>query len=250
MASRWELVDGGVTVVDDLVLKPARPWTATVHTLLRYLHDVGLDSVPEPVGIRDGVEALRWIPGDCGPDAWRHLRTEAAVRSAGALLRRLHDATEGFEPPEGAEWSFAATPGATVVTHGDPGPWNFVWREGEAVALVDWDHASPAPAMDDVAFAVETFAPFRTDAEAAEVYGLDPPPDRASRVRAFAEAYGLGGTAGLVDRVIERQDTTLARTAELAARGQEPWASWVRAGYLDEIRGRVRWSREHRHLVE
>ena len=246
----WALADGDVTRLDDLVLRPARPWTATVHTLLAHLHDVGMDAVPEPVGIRDGVEALRFIPGDCGPDAWRHLSSEAAVRSAGALLRRVHDATEGFEPPEGAEWAFAPTPGATVVTHGDPGPWNFVWRDGEAVALVDWDYAAPAPAMEDVAYAVDTFAPFRADEELGEGHGFDVPPDRAARVHAFAEAYGLGGTAGLVDRVVDRQRQTLARITELAERGHEPWASWVRAGYLDELRGRVRWTREHRHLVE
>jgi len=246
----WELVDGAVTRVDDLVLRPARPWTATVHTLLTHLHDVGVDGVPEPVGIRDGVEALRWIRGDCGPDAWRHQRSEAGVRSAAALLRRIHDATEAFEPPEGAEWAFPAAPGATVVAHGDPGPWNFVWRDGEAVALVDWDYATPAPAMEDVAYALEAFVPFRADEEALETHGSGAPPDRAARVHAFAEAYGLGGTSGLVDRVVDRQNTTVARIADLAQRGHEPWASWVRAGYLDELKTRVRWTREHRHLVE
>lgn len=250
MTPRWELADGAVTRADDLVLRPARPWTATVHTLLAHLREAGLECVPEPVGISDGVEAVRWIPGDCGAGAWRHQNTEAAVRSAGALLRRVHDATEGFEPPEGAEWAFPATLGATVVTHGDPGPWNFVWRDGVAVALVDWDYATPAPAMDDVAYAVDTFAPLRGDDELEECDGFDLPPDRAARIHAFAEAYGLGGTSGLADRVVDRQNTTLVRITDLAARGHEPWASWVRAGYLDELRGRVRWTREHRHLLE
>lgn len=246
----WELTDGAVTVRGDLVLRPARPWTPTVHTLLSHLRDVGLDCVPEPVGIRDGVEALRWIPGDCGSEAWRHQHSEVGVRSAGELLRRLHDASEGFVPPEGAEWAFPATPGATVVTHGDPAPWNFVWRDGVAVALVDWDYASPAPAMDDVAHVVDTFAPCCDDEEAAEVHGFTTPPDRPARVRALVAAYGLGGTSGLVDRVVDRQVATVDRVADLAGRGHEPWASWVLAGYLDELRGRVRWTREHRHLVE
>ena len=241
---------GGVTFVDDLVLRPARPWTATVHLLLAHLRESGLDCVPEPVGIRDEVEGLRYIAGDCGPDAWRHQRTEAAVLSAAALLRRVHDATETFVPPEGAQWAFPPREGATVVTHGDPGPWNFVWRDGEAVALVDWDYASPAPAMDDVAYAVENFGPLRTDDVARDVHGFEEPPDRAARVHAFAEAYGLGGTSGLVDRVVERQQATLTRISDLASRGHEPWASWVLNGYLDEIRGRVRWTREHRHLLE
>jgi len=244
----WELDGGVITRRDDLVLRPAQPWTATVHLLLAHLREVGLDCVPEPVGIRDGVEAVRWIDGDSGPEAWPHQRTDDAVRSAAELLRRVHDASEGFEAPEGAEWAFAPMPGATVIAHGDPGPWNFVWRDGRAVALVDWDYASPGPAMDDVAFAIETFAPFRPDDEAHDGAGVTP--DRAARVRAFVSAYGLAGSSGLVDRVIERQGTTVRRIADLAERGQEPWASWVRAGYLDELRGRARWTREHRHLVE
>lgn len=248
MTPRWELVGGAVTRADDLVLRPARPWTATVHLLLAHLRDAGLDCVPEPVGVQDGVEALRWIPGDCGPDAWPHQASEDAVRSAGTLLRRLHDATATFTPPADAVWAFAATPGATVVTHGDPGPWNFVWRDGEAVALVDWDHATPASAMDDVAYAVETFAPFRGDREAGEDHGFEVPPDRAARARALVEAYGIG-TSGLVDRVVERQQLTTARVSELAEQGLEPWTTWVLDGYLDELRSRVRWTREHRHLL-
>ncbi len=246
----WELVDGDVTVVDGLVLRPARPWTTTVHAVLRHLRGQGVTCVPEPVDVRDGIEGVRLLDGDTGPDCWRHQLTEDAVRSAGALLRRVHDATEGFEAPAGAEWAFPPAPGAVLVTHGDPGPWNFVWRDGEAVGLIDWDYAAPAPAIDDVAYAVEMFAPFRSDEEAQEVHGFAAPPDRRARVRAFAAGYGLGGTAGLIDRVIERQEATATRIADLAGRGHEPWTSWVRSGYLDEVKGRSRWTRHHRHLVE
>ena len=250
MAGTWALVQGAVTVVDDLVLRPARPWTTSVHALLRHLRARGLDCVPEPVGVRDGVEALRWIPGDAGPAAWPHQVTAAAVRSAGELLRRVHDATTDYEPPAEAEWAFPAVPGATVVTHGDPAPWNFVWRESRAVALIDWDYAAPGPATDDVAYAAAGFAPAVPDDEARRVHGFTSVPDRRARLRAFAEGYRLGGTAGLADRVVERQEATVARVADLAERGLEPWAAWVRAGYLDELRSRPRWTRQHRHLLE
>ena len=247
----WALADGDVTRLDDLVLRPARPWTATVHTLLgpparrrdRRRPRTGRDPRRgRGAAVDPRATAVRTRGGT--------RRSEAAVRSAGALLRRVHDATEGFEPPEGAEWAFAPTPGATVVTHGDPGPWNFVWRDGEAVALVDWDHAAPAPAMDDVAYAVDTFAPFRPDEELGPRHGFDAParPGGAGpRVR-----RGVRPGRHRRHRRPRRRPAgqTLARITELAERGHEPWASWVRAGYLDELRGRVRWTREHRHLVE
>jgi len=242
-------VDGDVTIVDDLVLRPARPWTATVHGLLAHLRAQGLDCVPEPVGIHDDVEAVAFVPGDAGPDAWPHQVTETGLTSAAGLLRRVHDASAGFVPPADASWAFPPVPGADVVCHGDPGPWNFVWRDGVAVALIDWEHASPGPALDDVAAALDSFTPFRPD-DVAQRHGFVAPPDRSTRLRTFAAAYGTGGTSGLVDRVIERQQTTVIRVSDLAERELEPWASWVQSGGLDDLRARSRWTREHRHLIE
>lgn len=250
MRQRWRLVDGDVTIIDGLVLRPVRPWTGAVHALLTHLREQGLDCVPEPVGVRDDVEAVTWIEGDAGHDAFRHQYDEAGLRSAARLLRRVHEATESFEPPETVEWAFAPTSGARTVCHGDPAPWNFVWRDGEAVGLIDWDLAAPGHASSDVAHALEHFAPFRPDESALEDLGFPAPPDRAARVRAFASAYGLDSSVGLVDRVLERQQLTVARVLELADRGFEPWASWVRSGDLETLRLRTRWTREHRHLVE
>lgn len=247
----WELVDGDITIRDDLVLRPAHPWTPTVHALLTHLRDQGLTCVPEPVGIRGEVEALRLIPGDSGGDAWQHQHSLAGVESAARLLREIHDASRGFEAPEGAQWAFAPDPEPDVICHGDPGPWNMVWDGDEAVALLDWDFARPGPALDDVAYALEYFAPFRSDQVACDDvdgHHFAEPPDRPARIAAFAAAYGLGSTHGLVDRVIERQRADIEHVQELAERHIQPQQSWVEAGYLDELQGRVRWSRDHREL--
>ena len=191
--SAWQLVDGDVTIAGDLVLRPARPWSATVHALLAHLRAHGLRCVPEPVGIRDDIEAVTFIPGDAGPEAWPHQVTDDGVASAAGLLRQVHDATRDFRPDAEAAWAFPPAPGADAVCHGDPGPWNFVWRDGRAVALIDWEHASPAPALDDVAAALDSFAPCRPD-DVARGHGFAEPPDRRGRIRTFASAYGTGGT--------------------------------------------------------
>lgn len=245
----WRLVDGDVTVAGDLVLRPVRPWTATVHALLAHLRAEGIDGVPEPVGIQDGVEAVSFVPGDAGPDAWPHQASETGLASAATLLRQVHDASTSFVPPADASWAFAPDARADVVCHGDPGPWNFVWRDGVAVALVDWEQASPATALQDVAYALDSFTPFRPD-DVTLRHGFGEPPDRRVRLRTFAAAYGTGGTAGLVDRVIDRQEATVTRVLDLAERGLEPWASWVQSGGLEDLRARTRWTREHRHLLE
>lgn len=249
----WALVEGDITVVEDLVLRPAHPWTDTIHALLRHLRAQGLTSVPEPVGIHHGIEGLRYLPGDAGGDAWVHQTGEEGLRSAARLLREIHDATRGWTPPRGATWGVPAKAGSDVVCHGDPGPWNMVWDGPTAIGLIDWDFAHPAPALDDVAYALEYFTPFRSDDDACdEVDGhhFPEPPDRRHRLRAFAAAYGLDSTAGLVDRVIARQGETVEHVRVLAARGVQPQRSWVESGHLDELRGRVEWSRTHRHLFD
>jgi hypothetical protein len=250
MRARWRLVGGGVTVTDGLVLRPVQPWTGAVHALLTHLREQGLECVPEPVGVRGDVEAVTYLEGDAGQDAMRHQVDVAGLESAARLLRRVHEATESFEPPPTVEWAYAPVPGATTICHGDPGPWNFVWRDGEAVGLIDWDHASPAPAVEDIAYALDTFAPCRPDEEVLDHHGFPAVPDRAARVRAFAAAYGLEGRGGLVDRVIEREQKTADRVLELADRGIAPWSEWVQQGLIEDLRARARWTREHRHLVE
>jgi aminoglycoside phosphotransferase (APT) family kinase protein len=249
----WQLVDHDVTFTEDLVLRPCRPWTATVHALRKHLRDQGLTSVPEPVGIEGEVEAVRFIPGDAGADAWQHQHGEEGVRSAARLLREIHDASRGFVPPDDAQWALPAEPRADVVCHDDPGPWNMVWDGPRAIALIDWDLAHPSPAMSDVAYAMEYFTPFRSDAVAcdtADGHHFPTPPDRRARLSAFASAYGLDSTAGLVDRVIDRQTTTITQVQYLAEQQVQPQQAWVEEGYLDELRSRLRWSRENRHQFE
>ncbi len=120
-----------------------------------------------------------------------------------------------------ATWAIPPQPGSDVVCHGDPGPWNMVWDGPRAIGLIDWDLAHPAPAMGDVAYALEHFTPFRSDEVACDTvdgHHFPAPPDRRARLSAFASAYGLDSTAGLVDRVIDRQAATITHVQDLAER--------------------------------
>jgi hypothetical protein len=82
----------------------------------------------------------------------------------------------GTQPRPGrARWVCA-------VEYGDPGPWNMTWDGNTATGLFDWDCAHAAPAMDDVAYALEYFAPFRSDTEAIRWLGFRTPPDRRRRI--------------------------------------------------------------------
>lgn len=226
-------------------------WSPAVHDLLRYLEERGFAESVRFLGLDgDGNEVLSYIEGTSGVDAWAEVVPEAGLREYARLIRRYHDAVADYLPQPGLEW-MTEPPGigvGRIITHGDVGPWNTVWRDGRAVGLLDWDLAGPRPARYDVAYALEYTAPFRSDEEATMWLAHPEPPDRARRMRVFAEAYGLTSTDGLVDAVIEEQEATLRTTLALAERGLHPHVEWVEDGFADAQQARIDWSRANRHL--
>ena len=74
-----------------------------------------------------------------------------------------------------------------LVSHNDPNLDNIIFRDGEAVALIDFDLASPGSALWDVAVAARLWVPLRDP--------VNIPDDRArragDRLRLFADAYEL-----------------------------------------------------------
>jgi hypothetical protein len=243
-------LDRTIRRADDRVERPAYPWAPTVHSLLRFLRANGFTPAPEPVDFAVGRETLRWIPGASGAEGWAKVVPEDGLRAFARFLRRYHDATEGFTLPDGSPWAFRSGPGVRgeVICHGDFGPWNVVWSDDEPVGLLDFDFAGPGDRTLDIAYALEYVAPFCADEEAISWRAYPAPPDRATRMAIFAEAYGLTDTSALVDAVIERQELDIHQVRSLAARGFDPQRTWVREGHLDELTERVRWSREHRAL--
>lgn len=244
---------GRVERIGDTVHRPVAPWTGAVHGLLRHLEAVGYDRAPRVLGFDDqGREVLTWISGDSGPEGWGKVVDDKGLTAFGRLLREYHDAVADYRPPPTTAWSTKTGSPADgeVVCHGDFGPWNTVWRGDAPIGIIDWDHARPAPRLHDVAYALEYTAPFRDDAQCLRWLRYPEPPDRRHRLEVFAAAYGLTDTSGLVDAVLAVQEADIDAVRRLAEQGQEPQATWVGEGLLDELRDRLAWSRDHRHLVD
>jgi aminoglycoside phosphotransferase (APT) family kinase protein len=240
-----------VEVGPEVVRRPAGPMTATVHSFLHHVRAQGLTCVPEPLGVEDGVETLRVIGGASGGDGWAHQHTDAGLASAARLLRAVHDAGAGWTPPDDAVWGAPPVAGEDVVPcHGDPGPWNVVWRDGEAVGLIDWDYLHPAPRHDDVAYALQWFAPWRSDEMALQWHHFPQVPDRGARSRAFLAAYGDLPDLDVVDAVAARIRRTADHVRALAERGEEPQRTWVADGALESYEREAVWVEQHRHLLD
>jgi hypothetical protein len=235
-------VTGRVRREGDVVRRPAAFWSPAVHDLLRHLEAVGFPA-PRLIRAESDEEVLSWIDGESGASGWAKIVPEAGLRDWASFLRRYHDAVAGYCPPHESAWS--SGPGGRgrgeIVCHGDFGPWNGVWRGGQIAGLLDFDHARPAPPLFDIAYALEYAAPFRDDDECLRWLGYRRPPDRRRRIDVFCEAYGAA-VPDVADRVAEQQRFVLERCEALGRQGIEPQATWIRDGYLQTVRDRIRWT--------
>ncbi len=171
--------------VGDTVRRAAGPWTPTIHALLRHLRAAGITEVPEALGIDDqGREMLSYRPGKVANyplPSW--LWTDQILLQAGALLRRVHDASQGFAARD-ARWQLPAHQPAEVICLNDVAPYNMVFESGRLVGLIDVDTASPGPRIWDLAYLAYRLVPFVEDA------GLELGwPQRAARLGRLLDAY-------------------------------------------------------------
>jgi hypothetical protein len=234
------------------VQRKAQPWTPTIQDFLTHLNNIGFSQVPKPLGVSgEGLELLSYIPGDSGVDAWQHVVPITGLQAFADLVHRYHVASSSYHPRLDAVWPIppSAREGE-VISHNDLIPCNVVWDAGEPVGIIDWEFAAPGPAIDDVAYALEWSVPFRDDDFCRRWLRYDQPPDRRARLIAFAQAYGLTTTAGLVDAVIERMVETKALVQHLAAEGRPRQVALVAAGQLESIQLNIEWTRQNRTLLE
>ncbi len=265
-----EILSGGVANaglvvrVGDEVRRPANARTPTVHVFLRRLHASGFDGVPRPVGSpaidAEGRERLAFIPGEVPlPPYPSWVQTDAALASVARLLRRFHDATRlCVTGPAGSRdlWSDELAdpwsgPGDEIlVCHNDVCLENVVFRDGEAVALLDLDFAAPGRATYDLAQLARMCAPVDDPLSAQRLGWL--PADVAARLRVVADAYGLQQGRGELVQIL---DASIARGGDFVRRhvdAGEPGfvAMWLEIGGMARFDRRRAWFAEMRETLE
>lgn len=248
------VMNAGVVVRDGAhVLRPSSAHSSTVFGFLDAVRSAGFDGVPQPAGFTDdGRERLVYIPGDVAlppfPD-WA--QADEALVSAAVLLKRFHEASARIEI-DGSWNTELADPqpsGQVIVCHNDVCWENVVFREGVAIALLDFDFAAPGRPLYDLAQFVRMCVPIDDD-DSAQAMGWSAV-DRPRRFRLVADAYGLDAAA---------RAELLEIVALTVHRGGEWIKSKVDAGHpafiamWKEIGGMVRFDRRRRwfqaHLDE
>jgi len=200
---------GAVVREGAYVLRPSNPHSEVIHALFRHVRAAGFDGVPEPVGIDpDGRERLVFIRGETAwPPFPAWCQTDAVLGSIADLLARFHAAAQGFAAPVGATWNreLADPVGGSVLCHNDVCVENVVFRDGVAVALLDFDFAAPGRPVYDVAAMARMCVPLDTP-EDALVWGRESF-DPFGRLRVVADSYGLAPGREELVAIIEESMT-------------------------------------------
>jgi hypothetical protein len=236
----------------DVVERALGPGQANIHAFLDHLYEHGFDLAPRFLGLTDDGtrERLTYLPGDTGyPPLSAELRSDETLVSVARAVRRLHDASQGFVPPEPGRWGghdYADPVEIDCVGHRDLAPWNITFTGTQVTGLIDWDFAGPSGRGWDLSYAAHQFVPFHpTDRLAA--WGWKTEPDRAARLRLFAEAYGLPVTpAELVDLAALRLLSIGARIEARIRAGDPAFAVHREEDHGSGYRGAAAWILAHR----
>jgi hypothetical protein len=241
---------GLVVRVGPHVLRPSSPHAASIHAFLHAVRQAGFNGAPLPVGIdADGRERLEFIDGEVPvvpyPD-WS--QSDSLLASVARLLRGLHDAARGFDP-QGYTWadSLADPAGGTLICHNDVELSNVVFRDGVAIALLDFEFAAPGRPVYDLAQLARLCVPIDDDFDQARMGWR--PADRPARLRLVADAYGLDGDGRAelltaVDDAIARIEAAHRRAVD--AGDPNAVELWNRTGGGERHDRRRRWWTDHR----
>lgn len=240
---------GQVVRVGPHVLRPSSPHSGSIHAFLRAVREAGFEGAPVPVGVdEDGRERLVFIEGEVPvppyPD-WS--QSDTALASIARLLRGLHDAAHGFDP-QGLTWNdtLADPAGGTLVCHNDVELSNVVFRDGTAVALLDFEFAAPGRPVYDVAQLARLCVPIEDDFDQNRIGWR--PADRPARLRLVADAYGLDRDGR--EELFTAMNDALARIEAAARRsidagGPNAVARMNRTGGIEKFERRRCWWTGH-----
>lgn len=155
-----ELLSGGsthagrVVRIGNTVRRPRTAGAELAETFLVHLEHVGFDAAPRFRGIDEsGRQVLTYVEGEATvepPWLFDEQANQSHLVDVARLIRRLHDAGEGFDPPVGTTpRRLCPSPGTTWL-HGDVHYGNIAFRGDEPTCLLDWDFVMPGDGLYDV----------------------------------------------------------------------------------------------------
>ncbi|GAB3415934.1 aminoglycoside phosphotransferase/kinase family protein [Flindersiella endophytica] len=221
---------GRVLRVGSTVHRPRGHHSTAVHALLAHLAASGFRGSPRLVSRHDRTEVLTYLDGEAAnqPTPEWALTPDALV-SVASLLRDYHRHAASFGSA-GLRWQRplpAAWQGG-LITHNDTHPANVVFRDGRAVALIDFDLAGPGCVAWELSVAACFWSPFLAEQDVED----SRQGQALSRFRLLLDAYGLPAALrpSVVDATVDANRWISTIIEEATWQGHaafiEVWAAW------------------------
>ena len=239
------------TRVGDTVRRPASANTESMRQLLLHLEESGFAGAPRVVGTEPGGGvALTWIDGWVPTDSEGWKLDPDALESVGELLWAYHDCAQGFTPDTGFAEGPQTVAEGHIVCHGDIAPRNTVFRNGRAVAFIDWDGIFVSSPMWDLGHAVWQFGPVCGDDD-PWMRDWPAPADLSERIAALLRGYRLNASQApdLGDMVVEVIAGCRRSVVRKAAAGIPAFVRMRDEGVLDDLDSHRRAAEQHRSLI-
>jgi hypothetical protein len=242
---------GQVVRVGDTVRRPQSPTSPATHVLLRHLADVGFAGAPRFLGV-DGLgrEVLSYVPGTAiTPPYPEWALTDAALVSVAHLLRAYHRAVGTFDDRTPCAWPSSPPAAFTgeLISHNDLNLDNVVFRDERAVALIDFDLASPGSRVWDIACAARLWAPLRP----ASYIDDSRRGQAVRRFRLFVDSYGLARAdrERLVAAVSENHRWSYDIVGTAAAKGHPGFSEYCADGAMERAERTGQWYLDNGDLL-
>jgi Phosphotransferase enzyme family len=245
-------VTEGVVRVGDTVRRPAGPHSPRVRQVLEHLASVGFPGCPRWLGTdARGRDVLSFVDGEVAGRPWpAWVADEERIRSVARLVRAYDDAVAplgvpalagaDLGPPLPPETPPLPTGPPELIAHLDVTPENVVFRDGAAVALIDFDLARPATRVEEVCNVLLWWAPLMPPADREPVVA---DVDAVRRAALLVDAYGLAPEDRA--RVVPLARAGAARSwFAMRARAEHLGGGWARMwdeGVGDRILRRQQW---------
>jgi hypothetical protein len=236
----------------EFVLRPSNPNSVTIHKFLVALRSTGFQGASLPVEVQaDGRERLFFLEGDVPlPPYPLWAQSDQTLESITRLMLMFHNASALVDIADDGAWSqeLADPNGGPIVCHNDVCLENVVFRDNEAVALLDFDFAAPGRATYDLAAFARMCVPI-DDERSAERLGWTSA-DRPSRLRLLADTYGLEKTGRHallehLDRAMEGGGAFVRRRVEAGDANFKRMLEEM--GGMERYERRTRWWETCRH---
>lgn len=241
-----ESASGSVNTVtrhQNTVLRPAGPWTETVHHLLRYLESHSFPYAPRVLGFHASrQEQLSYLEGEVALRPWPSalLKIEA-LAVLGNTLKHYHHLIKDYRPEPHARWRnpHAKWQPGNIIRHGDLGPWNMVWQGPHFKGLIDWDFAEPGSILEDLAQLAWYSVPLTIPQKCKEA-GIPPGAIQKQRLAQLCLSYGARPEQ-VIKALFALQKKEIQLTQKLGKQGIQPWTRFLQRGDIQAIQAETSW---------